>query len=124
MATTSGGFAFSRGAPDSPEALTVDEVLDHVAEIVEATALPVNADFQSAYAADADGVAKNVRRCVEAGVAGLSVEDRSEGGARLLIDLPDAVERIEAARAAIDASGQDVLLTARAECFVVGAETR
>jgi 2-methylisocitrate lyase-like PEP mutase family enzyme len=119
LATTSAGFSFSRGLPDSPDALTVDEVLGHVAELVCAADVPVNADFQSGYALDPDGVAANVRRCVDTGVAGLSIEDTTGAEERPLFELSEAVERIAAARAAIDSSGADVLLTARAECFLV-----
>jgi 2-methylisocitrate lyase-like PEP mutase family enzyme len=120
LATTSAGFAFSRGRPDRPAALSLPMVLEHLASMTAATALPVNADFQSGYAADAAGVARNVERCVETGVAGLSIEDTTADGAHPLFELPEAVERIRAARAAIDASGDGVLLTARAECFLVG----
>jgi len=120
LATTSAGFSFSRGLPDSPDALTVDAVLEHIAEIVIAADLPVNADFQSGYATDPDGLAANVLRCVEVGVAGLSIEDATGAPDKPLLELSDAVERVRAARAAIDSSGADVLLTARAECFLVG----
>lgn len=119
LATTSAGFSFSRGLPDMPDALPVDAVLDHVAEIVAAAELPVNADFQSGYASDSDGVAANVRRCIETGVSGLSIEDATGEPAKPLFELPEAIERISAARHAIDSSGEDVLLTARAECFLV-----
>lgn len=117
LATTSAGFAFSRALPDTVDALRLDETLGHVAEIVSASGVPVNADFQAGYAPDADGVAENVRRCVDTGVAGLSIEDTTAAG---LYELSEAVERVRAARAAIDASGADVLLTGRAECFLVG----
>jgi 2-methylisocitrate lyase-like PEP mutase family enzyme len=121
LATTSAGFSFVRGRPDDPAALSVDAVLAHVAEIVAATDLPVNADFQSGYASDPEGVATNVRRCVETGVAGLSIEDARGGDAGSpLFDRAEAVERVRAARAAIDDTGSGVLLTARAECFLVG----
>jgi 2-methylisocitrate lyase-like PEP mutase family enzyme len=120
LATTSAGFAFSRGLPDSPQGPGVDAVLAHVAEIVEATDLPVNADFQAGYASDPGGVAANVARCVEAGVAGLSIEDATGVPEAPLFELSEAVERVRAAREAIDAGGADVLLTARAECFLVG----
>ncbi len=119
LATTSAGFANANGWPDG--GAPVDAVLEHVAAIVEATDLPVNADFESAYAGDADEVAANVRRCVDTGVAGLSVEDSTGDAERPLYDLDEAVGRVEAARAAIDESGADVLLTARAECFLVGS---
>jgi 2-methylisocitrate lyase-like PEP mutase family enzyme len=120
LATTSSGFAFSRGLPDSPHAVSVDAVLGHVSDLVSAVDLPLNADFQSGYADDPDGVAANVRRCVAAGAAGLSIEDATGDRARPLYDLPLAVQRLAAARAAIDDTRTGVLLTARAECFLVG----
>jgi 2-methylisocitrate lyase-like PEP mutase family enzyme len=118
LATTSAGLSFSQGLPDALDVLDVDQVIEHVAEIVAATELPVNADFQSGYSTSAEGVADNVRRCVETGVAGLSIEDAT--GADALLEIAEAVERVEAARSAIDKTGADVLLTARAECFLVG----
>jgi len=117
LATTSSGFAFSLGSPD---VLPRDTALHHIAEIVAATELPVNADFQSGYADEPAGVARNVKLCVDAGVAGLSIEDATGDRRRPLYDLQQAVERIQAARTSIDATGADVLLTARAECFLVG----
>jgi len=120
VATTSAGFAFSRGLPDSSHAVPVDAVLGHIADIVNAVDLPVNADFESGYADSPDGVAVNVRRCVATGVAGLSIEDATGDRARPLYELPVAVERIKGARAAIDESRSGVQLTARAECFLVG----
>ena len=119
LATTSSGFSFSRGLPDSG-AVTREMALGHIAEIAAATELPVNADFQAGYAHEPDGVAESVRLCVATGVAGLSIEDATGEREPPLYDLPLAVERIRAARAAIDASGPGVLLTARAECFLVG----
>jgi 2-methylisocitrate lyase-like PEP mutase family enzyme len=118
LATTSAGFSFSRGRPDALDALSVEDVLAHVAEIAAAAEVPVNADFQSGYAEGAEGVAANVRRCVATGVAGLSIEDAT--GADALYPREQALERVRAARAAIDESGTGVLLTARAECFLVG----
>jgi 2-methylisocitrate lyase-like PEP mutase family enzyme len=120
LATTSAGFGFARGVVDRPDALTVDDVLAHVADIVAVASVPVNVDFQNGYAADAGGVAENVTRCVQTGVAGLSIEDATGDADRPLYELGEAVERIRAAREAIDASGEDVLLTGRAECFLVG----
>lgn len=118
LATTSAGAAFARGVPDTPTALGVDAVLANITEIVDAVDLPVNADFQAGYADDLDGLAANVRRCVATGVAGLSIEDAKGGAQEPLYALPEAVERVHAAHAAID--GADVLLTARAECFLHG----
>jgi 2-methylisocitrate lyase-like PEP mutase family enzyme len=122
LATTSSGFAFTRGLPDTDWAVPRDAMLAHIAEIVAATDLPVNADFESGYAHEPEGVAENVRLCIETGVAGLSIEDTTGDPARPLYELPLAVERIRAARSAIDATGSGVLLTARAECFLVGQE--
>jgi 2-methylisocitrate lyase-like PEP mutase family enzyme len=120
LATTSAGFAFSRGLPDDVGAVSRDAMLAHVAEIVRATPLPVNADFQNGYADDPDGVAANVALCVATGVAGLSIEDNSGDDAMPLYERSLAVERIRAARAAIDASGMPVVLTGRCEAYLVG----
>ncbi|HKB66583.1 MAG TPA: isocitrate lyase/phosphoenolpyruvate mutase family protein [Pyrinomonadaceae bacterium] len=121
LATTSAGFAFSRGQPDSVLAVPRDAVLDHCREIVGATSLPVNADFQNGYADEPEGVAANVERCIATGVAGLSIEDASGNSAMPLYDFALAVERIKAARTAIDASKIPVVLTARCEAWLVGA---
>ncbi|HZM53131.1 MAG TPA: isocitrate lyase/phosphoenolpyruvate mutase family protein [Vicinamibacteria bacterium] len=120
LATTSAGFAFSLGRPDSASAVPLDVTLAHFAEIAAASDLPVNADFQAGYADTPAGVGENVRRCVETGVAGLSIEDSTGDPRRPLYDVDEAVRRLQAARAAIDASGTGVLLTARAECHLVG----
>jgi 2-methylisocitrate lyase-like PEP mutase family enzyme len=116
LATTSAGFSFSIGLPDADWAVPLDLVLKHIAEIVSATDLPVNADFESGYSHEPKGVAANVRLCAETGVAGLSIEDSTGDRAKPLYDLPLAIERIQAARA----SASDVVLTGRAECFLVG----
>ncbi|MGH8124466.1 MAG: isocitrate lyase/PEP mutase family protein [Rhodanobacteraceae bacterium] len=118
LATTSSGYAWSRARPD--HAPGVDEVLTHCREIVEATDLPVNADFEDGHAQDIDGLKNNVRRCVGTGVAGLSIEDATGDVGQPLYDLDEAVARIRAARAAIDATGEDVMLIGRAECFLIG----
>ncbi len=120
LATTSAGFAFSRGLPDSERAVPRDIVLKHIAEIVSAVDVPVNADFESGYAQVPEGMAENVRLCVAAGVAGLSIEDATGDRHSPLYDLEVAVDRIKAARAAIDQSGSSALLTARAECYLSG----
>jgi len=117
LATTSAGAAFALGRPDSDEAVPCDVMLAHIRTIVEASDLPVNADFGAGYADEAEEVAANVRRCVATGVAGLSIEDSTGDAARPLYELPLAAERIIAARAA---AGTDPVLTARAECFLVG----
>jgi 2-methylisocitrate lyase-like PEP mutase family enzyme len=120
LATTSAGFAFTRGLPDADWAVPRETMLAHIAEIVAATELPVNADYEAGYAHDPEGVAESVRLCVQTGVAGLSIEDATGDRANPLYDLKLAVERITAARRVIDASGADVMLTARAECYLVG----
>ena len=119
LATTSAGFAFSRACPDSPLALQVADVLRHVREIVGATALPVNVDFQSAYSENADGVFANVAACVKAGAAGLSIEDAMGDGS--LYERHVAIERVKAARAAIDETNFPSVLTGRCEAFLVGS---
>ena len=118
IATTSAGFAFSRGRADG--AVGLDLMLAHIAEMVEATDLPVNADFENGYAHDPEGVAKSVGLCVETGVAGLSIEDNSGRENQPLYEIELAADRIRAAKAAIGDSG--VVLTGRAECFLVGHE--
>lgn len=118
LATTSSGYAWSRGRRDGTSPL--DEVLVHLRELVEATDVPINADFESGFAADAAGVAHNVHLAVQTGIAGLSIEDSSGDPARPLRTRADALARVRAAREAIDRSGADVLLVARAECFWVG----
>jgi 2-methylisocitrate lyase-like PEP mutase family enzyme len=120
LATTSAGLAFSQGRSDADWVVPREVVLRHIAEIVAAVELPVNADFESGYAHDPEGVAESVRLCVDTGVAGLSIEDATGDREKPLYDLPLAVARIQAARAAIDASQTGVLLTGRAECFLVG----
>src|SRR6266576_775209 len=118
LATTSSGFAWSCGYSDG--AVSRDMALAHLREIVAATDLPVNADFESGFAMDAPGVAESVRLAVETGVAGLSIEDSTGDAAKPLYDVSVAVERLRAARRAIDKAGGDTLLVGRAECFLVG----
>ncbi|WP_439575795.1 isocitrate lyase/PEP mutase family protein [Phreatobacter sp.] len=118
LATTSSGFSFSKGLPDADWAVPRDMVLDHVAEMVAATDLPVNADFESGYAHDPDGVAENCRLCAATGVAGLSIEDNSGDPSAPLYPFDLAVERIRAAVSALRGTG--VLLTARAEAHLLG----
>jgi len=122
LATTSAGFAFSRGLPDGPAFVSRDLMLDHFREIAAATELPLNADFQNGYADDPEGVAESVRLCVATGVAGLSIEDSTGDSVKPLYDFDLALARIKAARAAIDSLGSDlrVVLTARCEAFLVG----
>jgi 2-methylisocitrate lyase-like PEP mutase family enzyme len=118
LATTSAGFAWSRGAADG--GITREVALAHFAELAAAVDIPLNADFEGGFAHDPDGVAESVRLCVETGVAGLSIEDFTGDRATPLYDLDLAVARIAAARAAIDKAGGDVLLTGRSEGFIRG----
>jgi 2-methylisocitrate lyase-like PEP mutase family enzyme len=120
VATTSAGFAFSRALPDSVTAMPLDLVLTHVRDIVAATTLPVNADFQNCYADDPEGVAANIAHCIATGVAGLSVEDATGDNSNPLYAFSLAIDRVKAARAAIDTSGIPVVLTARCEAWLVG----
>ena len=118
LATTSSGFAWSRGCADNT--ITRDMALAHLHDIVAATDIPVNADFESGFAIDAAGVAQSVRLAVETGVAGLSIEDSTGEVSKPLFDVGEAVIRMRAARQAIDKCGGDTLLVGRAECFLVG----
>ena len=118
LATTSSGFAWSQGRPDAPGSR--DVALAHLRDMVAATDLPMNADFENGYARDSAGVAENVRLAVETGVAGLSIEDSTGDASSPLYSLDTAVERMRAARKAIDMAGGDTLLVGRAECFLVG----
>jgi 2-methylisocitrate lyase-like PEP mutase family enzyme len=120
LATSSAGFAFSRGLPDNAVPLHV--MLDHIREVVAATDIPVNADFENGFAHDPHDVTENVRLCLETGVAGLSIEDSTGDSDRPLYSIEHAIARIKAARSAIDRFGKDVILVGRAECFLVGCE--
>ena len=117
LATTSAGFAFSRGKRDG--GVSRDEMLAHIREIVEATSLPVNADFLAGYADEPESVATNVRLCIDTGVAGLSIEDNTGRTDIPLYEKKLAVDRIRAARAAIDDSKTGVVLTGRCEAWLV-----
>lgn len=118
LATTSAGLAWTLGRAD--KAVQLEEMLEHLATIAEAVALPVNADFEGGYAVDPDQVGVNVSRAVATGVAGLSIEDSTGDEADPLLPLELAVERVRAARAAIDETGRRVVLTGRSEGFVAG----
>lgn len=118
LATTSAGLAWTLGHPD--QHLTLEQSLEHLRAVAGAVDVPVNADFEGGYAIEPDGVAQNVGRAVATGVAGLSIEDASGDPSDPLLDVGLAVERIQAARQAIDDSGSGVVLTGRCESFVVG----
>jgi 2-methylisocitrate lyase-like PEP mutase family enzyme len=116
LATTSAGMAFAAGLSDG--AVTRAYALKHIGELAAAVDVPVNADFEAGFASDPDGVHESARLCVGAGVAGFSIEDYTGDPAAPLYGLGEAVERVRAARAAIDASGETVLLTARSEAIL------
>lgn len=118
LASTSAGFAWSQGRPDNK--VTVDQVLAHLEDLASATSVPLNADFEDGFAAEPERVAANVTRAVSTGIAGLSVEDSTRGGGEPLYEFSRAVERVKAARTAIDKSGTGVMLTARCEAYLVG----
>jgi 2-methylisocitrate lyase-like PEP mutase family enzyme len=118
LATTSAGFAWSRGLGDG--GVTRDMALAHIAEISAAVDVPVNADFEGGFADKPEDVAESVRLCAVTGVSGLSIEDFTGDRANPLYDFDLAVARIKAARAAIDKAGGDVLLTGRSEGFIRG----
>jgi 2-methylisocitrate lyase-like PEP mutase family enzyme len=120
VATTSAGFAFSKGLPDGSPLISLEMMLDHFREIAAATSLPVNADFLNGYADEPEGVAANVAQCTATGVAGLSIEDSTGSKDAPLYEFDLAVERVRAARAAVDASATGVVLTARCEAHLVG----
>jgi len=123
LASTSAGFAFTRGLPDEVSAISRSAMLAHVRELAAATALPVNADFQNGYADAPEDVAESVALGVATGVAGLSIEDATGERASPLYERDLAVERIRAARSAIDDSRIPVVLTARCEAWLVGDQT-
>ena len=118
LATTSSGFAWSHGARDG--AMPLEAVLGYLRSIVAATDLPVNADFESGYADTPEGVAHNVGLACATGISGISIEDSTGNPDAPLMEIPRAVERLRAAREAIAASGQNVMLIGRAENFFVG----
>ena len=118
LATTSAGFAWTLGRADTQA--TRDQVLEHLRLVVDAVSVPVNADFEGGYAVGPEQVAANVQLAVKTGIAGLSIEDASGDPDEPLLEFELAVERIGAARQAIDDSGSGVLLTGRSEGFVCG----
>jgi 2-methylisocitrate lyase-like PEP mutase family enzyme len=118
LATTSGGFAFTQARADKQ--VPRDDALAHIRQLVASVTLPVSADFENGFARDPGDVAANVALCVATGVAGLSIEDATGDPGTPLYDADLAVERIKAARAAIDATGTNVVLTGRCEAWLVG----
>lgn len=118
LASTSSGFAWSMARPDN--AVRRDDVLAHLAALAGAVDVPINADFESGFSEDTEGVATNVGLAVATGVAGLSIEDSTANRDAPFYELPRAVERIKAARGAIDRIDPSVILVGRAECFLVG----
>lgn len=118
LATTSSGFAWSLGRRDHH--LSLEEALAHMNAVVRAVDLPVSADFEGGFAVEPAGVAANVAAAAETGIAGISVEDSTKDAEHPLFDFTLAVERVQAARRAIDESGSGLVLTARSEGFIVG----
>src|SRR6266700_6698975 len=118
LASTSAGFAWTIGKADNR--VTVDEVCDHLTALCAAVDLPVNADYEGGFAVEPEKVAANVTRAVKAGIAGLSIEDSIRDAANPLYERGLAIERIKAARSAIDADNSGALLVGRCEGFLVG----
>ena len=118
LATTSSGFAWTVGRPDN--GVTLDAALAHLKEVATGVPIPVNADFEGGFAVEPEQVGANVARAVNTGIAGISIEDSTGNAAQPLFDFKLSVERVRAARKAIDASGSGVLLTGRSEGFIVG----
>jgi 2-methylisocitrate lyase-like PEP mutase family enzyme len=116
LASTSSGYVWSTGRPDY--GLTRDSVLSHLSTLCNAVDLPINADFESGFASDPEGVAESVRLVMQTGVAGFSLEDRDVGRGGRLYDKATALERLRAARETIDRSGENVLLVARTEILL------
>ncbi|HTA75353.1 MAG TPA: isocitrate lyase/phosphoenolpyruvate mutase family protein [Gemmatimonadaceae bacterium] len=118
LATTSSGIAWSLGRQDNH--VSLDDAIAHIRAITHAVDIPVNADFEGGFATDPDGVAKNVTMALKTGIAGISIEDSTGDSARPLFDFALSVERMRAARLAVNASGTGVLLTGRSEGYIVG----
>ena len=118
VATTSSGFAWSRGRSDN--GMSLEDTLAHLRAITACVDVPVNADFEGGFAIDPSDVGANVSAAMSTGIAGISIEDSSGNPATPLFDLTLSIERMRAARRAIDDSGTGVLLTGRSEGFIVG----
>lgn len=119
LATTSAGFAWTLGRTDNHQ-VTLDQALEHLRAVAGAVQVPVNADFEGGFAVDPAHVAANVKLAAQTGIAGLSIEDSSGDEADPLFEFELAVERVGAARRAIDESGTGIVLTGRSEGFVCG----
>ncbi len=122
IGTSSAALAFTLARPDTPNALTVEEVLSNAREIVASASIPVNADFQSGYADTPEQVHESVKRCVEVGVAGLSIEDASDREGEELFQFEEAVDRVRAACSAVREIDPEVVVTARCEAFLLGVD--
>jgi 2-methylisocitrate lyase-like PEP mutase family enzyme len=118
LATTSSGFAWSLGRPDN--GISLSEALAHFRAIAEKVPVPVNGDFEGGFAVEPDAVQQNVAAAAATGVAGLSIEDSTGDFTHPLFDFSLAVERIRAARQALDQIAPDIMLTGRSEGFIVG----
>lgn len=118
LATSSSGFAWTTGRADNH--VTLEDAIEHLRVTAASVSVPVNADFEGGYAVDPEHVATNVRLAAGTGIAGLSIEDSTGDADNPLYDFDLAVERVRAAREAIDTSGTGVVLTGRSEGFVVG----
>jgi 2-methylisocitrate lyase-like PEP mutase family enzyme len=118
LATTSSGIAWSLGRADNR--VPLEGVLERVSAIADAVDVPVNADFEGGFAVEPEGVAANVAAAAKTAIAGLSIEDSTGDAASPLFDFALSVDRVRAAREAIDRTAPDVLLTARSEGFIVG----
>jgi methylisocitrate lyase len=118
LATTSSGFAWTLGKPDN--SVSLDEALGHLRVMAASVSVPVNADFEGGFAAEPEQVAANVARAATTGVAGLSIEDSTGDDADPLYDVAHAVERVRAAREAIDENANGIVLTGRSEGFICG----
>lgn len=118
LATTSAGYAFAQGVADRQ--VPVDQVLQHCRELVQASRLPVNVDFEDGLARDLTKLEANVRACAQTGISALSIEDAKPAPQGALYEVAEAVERMRVVRRAIDAVDPQIMLVGRAECYLVG----
>lgn len=118
LASTSSGFAWSEGRRDAHSSL--EQTLSHFRALADSVAVPVNGDFRGGFATEPEAVGRNLALAVRTGIAGISIEDSTGDPESPLFELALAVERIRAARRAIDESGTGVLLTGRSEGFIAG----